>query len=82
MVARLHFKQWGEWVTWNPYPGGDLGGDMRRGLVTQVNGDARDIDGHFRKGDRYMRRVGKKAAGAVLDGREWREFPKSGVEED
>ena len=40
--VKFHFKQWGEWVTWNPYPGGDLGGDMRRGLVTQVNGDARE----------------------------------------
>ena len=70
-------KQWGEWSPWEPFPGGDLGGDMRRGIVEQVHGDGRPIDGHFRRGDCYMRKVGKKAAGALLDGREWREMPAS-----
>ena len=29
------------------------------------------------RGDAYgLRRVGKKAAGALLDGREWRQFPE------
>ncbi len=69
------FKQWGAWGPWEPFAGGDLGGDMRRGIVDQVNGDGREIDGHFRRGDVYMRKVGKKAAGALLDGREWKEMP-------
>jgi len=69
------FKGWGGWGPWEPFAGGDLGGDMRRGIVDQVNGDGREHDGHFRRGDCYMRRVGHRAAGALLDGREWRELP-------
>ena len=68
------FKQWGEWAEYQVVPGGDLGGLMRRGKVTQVELD-RPMDGHFRRGDVYMRRVGKTAAGRLLDGREWSECP-------
>lgn len=68
------FKQWGEWVEDKPQPGGDLGSDTRTGKVcfVQLN---REPDGHFRKGDKIMRRIGKKAAGRLLDGREWNEVP-------
>jgi len=62
------FKQWGEWAVDKLSAGGDLGGDMRRDLVRHVCAD-RENDGHFRKGDRHMRRVGKHRAGRLLDGR-------------
>jgi protein gp37 len=61
------FKQWGEWATAKPVAGGDLGGDLRADRVRHVCRD-RENDGHFREGDRYMRRTGKKAAGRLLDG--------------
>lgn len=70
------FKQWGEWIPMPPFPGGNFVGDMRRGIVAQVRGDGREIDGAFRRGDFYMRKVGKKAAGRRLDGREWSEYPR------
>jgi protein gp37 len=70
----FHFKQWGEWFPDQLRAGGDLGGDMRRGIVEHVCAD-RENDGHFRRGDVYMRRVGKKTAGRLLDGREWDEVP-------
>jgi protein gp37 len=69
------FKQWGEWAPTEMKAGGDLGGDMRRGLTTIVHAPG-NPEGYFRRGDEMMSRVGKKAAGALLDGREWREFPK------
>lgn len=57
-----------------PCAGGDLGGDVRAGRVTlqELN---READGHFRRGDVWMRRTGKKAAGRLLDGRTWDEMP-------
>lgn len=72
------FKQWGEWAPHVLKVAGDLGGDLRRGTVCHVCAD-RENDGHFRKGDRHMERVGKKAAGRLLDGREWNEFPTDKV---
>jgi protein gp37 len=71
----FHFKQWGEWAPYMVIPGGDLGGDMRRGSVVQVNLD-RAPDGHFKRGDAYMKRVGKKRAGRSLDGVEHNGFPR------
>lgn len=69
------FKQWGEWAPHKPKAGGDLGGDMRRGIVRHLQFD-REPDGHFRKGDCYVARVGKRRAGALLDGKEHKEFPR------
>jgi protein gp37 len=68
------FKQWGEWIPTEVVPGGDLGGDMRRGVVEQVRPFG-EIDGHWKRGDVYMRRVGKKNAGRLLDGVEHSEYP-------
>ena len=65
------FKQWGEWSQTQGEPGGDLGGDMRKGNVEIVKSSGEN-DGHFRKGDVLMRRVGKKNAGHLLDGKEHR----------
>lgn len=68
------FKQWGEWGVHQPVAGGDLGGDVRRGTVRIVERD-RDPDGHFRRGDVWMKRIPKKQAGRLLDGRTWDEMP-------
>ncbi len=62
------FKQWGEWVPHGPIPGGDEARDLRSGIVQYMIGDGREFDGHFRRGDAAVRRVGKKAAGRLLDG--------------
>lgn len=78
------FKQWGEWAPHKPVAGGDLGGDMRKGNVRIVHPTGQtDVEvfsatgGHNTiPGSKYMARVGKKAAGRLLDGREWNEFPK------
>jgi len=77
------FKQWGEWVPHTVSAGGDLGGDVRAGRVMIVHPSGRE--GHeimaetgtrqTESGSRYMARVGKKAAGAMLDGVMHREFP-------
>ena len=57
------FKQWGEWVP------------VHNLLEHPVSySDVPCGDGTHRR----MFNVGKKAAGAVLDGREWREFPAGG----
>ncbi len=77
------FKQWGEWAPHKPQAGGDLGGDVRAGRVRIVHpGGESDVE-VFRltggrstlPGSRYMARVGRRAAGALLDGREHKEFP-------
>lgn len=68
------FKQWGEWAIDRVFSGGDLGGDMRRGIVEHVRFN-RECDGRFLRGDVHMRRVGKKKAGRVLDGQTWDEVP-------
>ncbi len=77
------FKQWGEWVPYKPNPGGDLAGDVRADRVRIVHPSGRsDVEvfkatgGHNTElGSRYMIRLGKKAAGRLLDGREWSESP-------
>lgn len=57
------FKQWGEY---GPAP------DLRLDRRTEV------VDGGM-AGLAHMRCVGKRAAGRLLDGREWSEFPQSQV---
>lgn len=69
------FKQWGEWAPHAPIPGFDEGGALRDGSVRYLEGDGREPDGHFRRGDAAVRRVGKAAAGRLLDGVLHNEFP-------
>lgn len=76
------FKQFGDWVPYNTQPGDDLGADVGAGRVQIVNPSGRDIYEQSEltgrggePGCRYMRRVGKRAAGRLLDGREHSEFP-------
>lgn len=70
------FKQWGEWAPHPPGAGGDEGGDLRRGHIRYLQGDGREPDGHFRRGDAAVSRVGKKAAGRLLYGIEHNGFPE------
>lgn len=71
------FKQWGEWVPHQVAAGEDLGADMRSGRVRFLQGDGREPDGRFRPGDAVVERVGKRAAGRLLDGREYNEWPRA-----
>jgi protein gp37 len=80
------FKQWGEWAPHRPVPGGDLGADTRAGRVIIVHPTGQSPDEVFVESGRntipgslYMARVGKKAAGRLLNGREWNEFPHEAV---
>lgn len=78
-------KQWGEWVpqlgsinlsddpersrfTWAEWT--DFGGGPPKWEITENPAWCDDMDP-----EQCMIRVGKKKAGAMLDGREWREFP-------
>jgi len=66
------FKQWGEWVyddsPANETPDAYLG----KPCLTHVGGQRLpDVDGHRTQ----MVRIGKEAAGRLLDGREWNEYP-------
>jgi protein gp37 len=69
------FKQWGEWAPHQTRPGGDEGGDLRSGYVRYLEGDGREPDGHFRKGDAAVARIGVKASGNLLCGDEWAQLP-------
>lgn len=63
------FKQWGEWLP--------IGQDVRHVASSQQD------QGRHRTGETFYAfpdqvisvRVGKKAAGRLLDGREWNEYP-------
>jgi len=67
----FHFKQWGDWL-----PEGqpvEFGGK-----VTQITPEGAIYDFPTDNGgiQARMRRVGKKVAGRLLDGREWNEYPQ------
>ncbi|AUN31985.1 phage Gp37/Gp68 family protein [Niveispirillum cyanobacteriorum] len=79
------FKQWGEWQAyydrdvddpdWRKCPQTD--GQMGRGATRYLN----LAGGCGFHGDKLVafRNVGKKAAGRLLDGRTWDQFPKAGA---
>ncbi len=81
--ARYFFKQWGEWAPHQVVTGGDLGGSVRSGRVRIVHHRGQtDVEvseatgGHSTlPGSRYMARVGKRAAGRLLDGAEHNAYP-------
>jgi protein gp37 len=68
-----HFKQWGEWVD-EFHPAVDVSKhEQFDGFTTPIkdaSGQVTDYQGQ------YMFRVGKHAAGRLLDGRTWDEFPQ------
>ena len=70
------FKQWGEWEPVEPYPNCS---DWSKGeaIVNSYNGDIRGLESLSDDSTWLMRKSGKKAAGALLDGREWRDFPEA-----
>lgn len=68
------FKQWGEWAPHRSRPGADLGGQMRRGTAQLLHAPG-NPEGFFRRGDAFVVRVGKKAAGRLLDGVDHIAFP-------
>lgn len=61
------FKQWGAWAPGEPVPGKSFGDEMRKGTVQLLHAKG-NPEGFFRKGDAFIRRVGKKDAGRLLDG--------------
>lgn len=70
------FKQWGEWANSDT--------DARESWTcadrfVRVDGTTHSYaDGEvYSASDALMHRVGKRAAGRLLDGREWSEFPRS-----
>lgn len=63
------FKQWGEWAPFR------IEAQRRRVHYLRRNGN--HAVGVTEDGDVCMQRVGKKAAGRLLDGREWNEWPDS-----
>lgn len=77
------FKQWGEWSLryGEDWPLGDAWQNpQRHRWVSPVNGRTKPF-GEFTGTDdanwAHMSRAGKKAAGRLLDGRTWDEFPRA-----
>lgn len=80
------FKQWGEWVPrsacYHKFADGTCLSDIDPSAkkwpcirLTEHGNNGRDL-AHSGEGDHaYMQRVGKKAAGRLLDGREWNGVP-------
>jgi protein gp37 len=69
----FHFKQWGEFA---PALTGASVPDKDK-IILGGNGHARQIGAEsLYEDDVIMANVGKHAAGRLLDGREWNEFPK------
>ena len=72
------FKQWGEWTPITHWSG--YSGDQRRPFRTECAIDSAgapvpfDVNPDDVGGQRFAR-VGKRAAGRLLDGREWNEYP-------
>lgn len=75
------FKQWGEWAPCGrPFKAAEFvggrafvaatGGRVAMGIVRPDSRGYREV-----APDVVMQRVGKAVAGALLDGREWRQFP-------
>lgn len=64
------FKQWGEWAPRDP----TMGDDQPRIRLTDAGEDGSSLDSKG-SNDVWMQRVGKKAAGALLDGVEHKASP-------
>jgi protein gp37 len=69
------FKQWGEWMP-HPEPA-DPKGSYHGGIFLLPNGQWGNQGDWWEGRAQAMDKVGKKNAGALLYGREWREFPAS-----
>ena len=74
------FKQWGEWAVTGKSYTIDLGPGMHGPAFSPF--DAKDKGSYYVRLDEpgkydHVERVGKHAAGRLLDGREWNEFPEA-----
>jgi protein gp37 len=69
------FKQWGEWAPHSEPP--DRHGDYHGGVFLLPSGRLGNQGDWWDGRAQAIDRVGKKHAGAALDGREWREFPEA-----
>ncbi len=83
--TKFFFKQWGEWYPVNraelgPY--GEWIGGGKKPLIENIEGTSEcgyycsEEHGHVDHKNALVKRVGKKAAGRLLDGREWNEVPE------
>ncbi|HZR37685.1 MAG TPA: phage Gp37/Gp68 family protein, partial [Nevskia sp.] len=70
------FKQWGEWAPGEIYPIADGARDGTPGVIELVNERAAFAGMSDRREGQWLRRVGKKAAGRLLDGVEHNGFPE------
>lgn len=70
------FKQWGEWVAGGNTVGATMNYIHRNGWTY---GTGLHIQGNADPFPAVVSKVGKKAAGRLLDGRTWDEFPKGGT---
>ena len=81
------FKQWGEWSSWEMLNAAVATAQIKNGRATgryelKAYGKiiAKDVlRDDIASSEGGMFRVGKKAAGHLLDGKEYREWPKGGV---
>jgi protein gp37 len=62
------FKQWGEWAP-------DFTSQPIHMRIDREGRDVTNLPGQWGQFDAPLRRVGKHAAGALLDGQEWKQFP-------
>ncbi|MGE4197643.1 MAG: DUF5131 family protein [Phycisphaerales bacterium] len=75
------FKQWGAWLPDGqglPYLKDVIGAPDAHGFrrIDAEGRDATNLPGLWDDTDAVVRKLGKKAAGRTLDGREWNEFPQ------
>lgn len=63
------FKQWGEWLHRSQVD------STMQGNLAMANVFGKDFQYHHWQDGSVSIRVGKKAAGHLIDGKEWREFP-------
>lgn len=66
------FKQWGEWLCSAHIKTGMIQGNRLDMMWPWATGERGDLQGDTT----CMLRIGKKAAGRLLNGREWSEFPQ------
>ena len=80
----VFFKQWGEWTTVDEVDPVDVAGRERKIVLSDGRrfthfgiGPDEEVRAARLNGGSDMVRVGKKAAGRLLDEMEWSEFPEA-----
>jgi len=71
----FHFKQWGEWLPQRAARHSDLSKDASKQVILRPDGQVTSGFLDYGTDACIMDRVGKKAAGRLLDGRESNELP-------